>query len=195
MNPINEFLNWFEEARAAGVPEPAAMALATCVDNRPSVRMVLYRGVSAGALRFFTNYESRKGRELEANAHAAAVFHWEPLRRQVRFEGSVERLPAVESDQYFAARPRGHQLGAWASRQSEPMTEAELRSRYGEAEERFAGGPVLRPPHWGGYRLLPVAVELWTGREDRMHERARYEMIAPTDEAGEVDWRVTRLGP
>lgn len=188
-DPIEQFLAWFAAAVAANVPEPEAMALATATaDGVPSVRIVLYRGLSGGAPRFFTNYRSRKAQELDANPHAAAVFRWAALDRQVRFEGRIERLADSESEAYFAGRPRRSQLGAWASPQSEPLPHEELARRLAEAEARFAGGPVPRPPHWGGFRVVPARVELWTGRENRLHHRALY---VRTGDA----WQPTELAP
>lgn len=182
-DPIALFEQWFEEARAAGEPEPEGMTLATCdAAGRPSARIVLFRGLSEGGFRFFTNYHSRKGGELESpaphGAHAALLFWFRTLTRQVRVEGPVEKLSAAESDAYFAARPRGHQLGAWASEQSQPIAgRAVLEARYAEATQRFEGRPVERPPHWGGYRVRPAVIELWRGREDRLHERQRFTRV------------------
>ncbi len=188
MNPIAEFLSWYEEAVRAGVPRPEVMALATSNDGRPSVRMVLYRGLSGEGLRFFTNYESRKGRALAVNPFAAACFYWDAMGRQVRVEGRVERLDAVECDEYFHARPRGHQLGAWASRQSAPQSHEEVLARYAEAERRFEGQEVPRPAYWGGYRIVPSTIELWQEQESRLHQRTLYVR-------GAEGWRREELGP
>jgi len=190
VDPVAELWRWYEEAVAAGEPEPEAMALATATpDGRPSVRYVLLRGASGGGLRFFTNYDSRKGDELAANPRAAVAFLWRKLGRQARAEGHIERLDAPESDAYFAARPRAHQLGAWASPQSRPIAYADLLARHAALERQHAGGaPVPRPPHWGGFRLIPDRVELWRGRPSRLHERLLYTL-----EDGV--WRVASLGP
>lgn len=181
---------WISGARSAGLKEPTAMTLATADrDGRPSARVVLLRGHDDGGLRFYTNYESRKGRELDANPQAAAVFYWAALDRQVRVEGNVERLSLAESDAYFATRPRGHRLSAWASRQSTAIPDrAYLEARMREAEQRFPGDDVPRPPYWGGYRIVPERFEFWEGRADRVHDRIVYVR----DGTG---WRVERLSP
>lgn len=178
-DPLDRFLLWFQEAGAVGVPTPEAMVLSTVsLEGAPSSRVVLYRGLSGRAPRFFTNYESRKGHELAVNPRASLLFHWDALQRQVRFEGVVERLSAEESDEYFADRPRGHQLNAWASNQSAPIeSRGTLLSRYAELERLYEGRPVPRPPHWGGFRLVPRVIELWQGMPDRMHEREVYTHV------------------
>jgi pyridoxamine 5'-phosphate oxidase len=171
-SPLPLFLRWFDDAVAAGVVQPEAMALATAsAEGRPSARIVLYRGVSDGGIRFFTNRQSRKGDELAANPQAAIVFYWEPLGRQVRFEGRIEVLGPAEDDAYFAARPRGHQLAALASAQSQPIAPETLLARYDELEDRYKNAAVPRPAHWGGYRLIPDLVEFWTQRPNRLHDR------------------------
>jgi pyridoxamine 5'-phosphate oxidase len=188
-HPLDLFQTWYAEAEAAQVPQPEAMALATATpDGHPSLRFVLYRGRSGEGLRFFTNYESRKAEELLANPVAAATFYWQPLARQVRLEGRVERLDARQSDEYFASRPRGSQLGAWASPQSRPFSYAALEARYAELEREYAGRPVPRPPHWGGFLLVPARVELWEGLEHRLHKRTLYT-------SGPGGWSRTELGP
>lgn len=191
-DPIAVLLSWRDEAAALGEPEPDAMSLATTgADGRPAVRIVLFRGVRRGRICFFTNYQSRKGEELLARPHAALAFFWPRLGigRQVRIEGSVERLLPEESDAYFASRPRGHQLGAWASDQSRPIPGPEvLEAKAAEAERRFEGVEVPRPSHWGGYGLLPERIELWTGRPNRLHERRLFL------KEGE-GWRASLLSP
>ncbi len=155
----------------------------------PSVRHVLLRGIDARGFVFFTNRESRKGRELATNPHAAAVFLWKELDRQISLGGSVERVDEEESDAYFASRPREAQVGAWASEQSRPIADREaLDARVAETQERFDGTEVPRPPHWGGYRIVPDALEFWQGRQHRLHDRFRYER----DAGG---WRIERLSP
>jgi pyridoxamine 5'-phosphate oxidase len=191
--PIARFLALLDEARRVGrerLPEPTAFALATVgTDGRPSVRMVLLKEASHAGFVFYTNYGSRKGRDLLARPFAAICFHWQPLDRQVRVEGSVERVSDEEADAYFASRPRGSQLGAWASRQSEPMVDAgELSRRYAEVEARFAGGSVPRPPYWSGFRLVPERVEFWIGQPSRLHVRHLY---SPDGDG----WRVQILYP
>ena len=188
--PHDRFLAWFEEARAAGVQEPEAAVLATCAaGGRPSARVVLWRGMFEDAYRFFTNYESRKSGELAANPQAALLFYWPTLHRQVRIEGRAVRLPDAESDAYFASRPRGHRIGAWASPQSREITgRSDLERRVAEVEARFPGDPVPRPPFWGGFGLIPDRYEFWTGRENRLHDREVYLL----DDEG---WHVRRLGP
>lgn len=188
-DPFRSLDAWYAEAEAVD-PQAHAMALATVdAEGRPTLRMVLYRGVSAGALRFYTNYGSRKAHELAANPQAALLFHWKPLGRQIRIEGRVAQLSAADSDAYFATRDRESQLGSWASRQSEPMASREvLLAELERMRERFAGQPVPRPEHWGGYGLTPQRFEFWQNRPSRLHDRFRY------DRDGEA-WRVTRLQP
>ena len=180
---------WFDAARAAGVHEPEAAALATASpDGRPSVRIVLIRGIDARGISWYTNRESRKGRELAANPRAAVAFHWAALERQVRLEGPVEPLTDAESDAYFAGRPHGSRIGAWASRQGTVIPDtAHLDARVAEFAARYPD-EVPRPPYWGGYLLRPDAVEFWQGRPNRLHDRIHHVR------AGE-GWRVERLSP
>jgi pyridoxamine 5'-phosphate oxidase len=188
-NPITEFLNAIERAAARQV-DTAPVALATAdAEGRPSVRMVLLRGADERGFVFHTNYNSRKAGELAANPHAALCFHWPTLEEQIRVEGRIERLPSSESDAYFATRPRGSQLGAWASEQSMVLPSREsLEEQYRATERRFEGSPVPRPPFWGGFRLVPARIEFWFGRPDRLHDRLSY-----TREAD--GWRIERLYP
>src|SRR5580693_907770 len=187
-NPLETLAQWLEEARQRGMAEPEAMALATATrEGSPSVRIVLCRGIDSQGIRFFTNYESRKGRELDANPAAAASFFWPVLDRQVRVEGRAERLPAADSDAYFDHRRRGHQISAWASAQSRPLSSLEaLKQRAGELERAHEGRPVPRPPYWGGYLLRASSVELWSRGADRLHDRVRYER-------GGAGWTSVRL--
>jgi pyridoxamine 5'-phosphate oxidase len=189
-DPIALLARWYADAQAAGVPQVDAMTLATASpDRRPSARVVLLKGLDERGLAFFTNASSRKGRELAANPRAALAILWAPVERQVRVEGDVVALDAEESDAYFATRPRGSQLGAWASDQSEPLADrAALDERWAALERRWAGQPVPRPPHWGGYRVVPDAIEFWQGRANRLHDRFAYARTA-------TGWERTRLQP
>jgi len=175
-DPLGQFERWFEDARRAALTVPEAMALATATPKgRPSVRMVLLKGADERGFAFHTNYESRKGVELAANPHAALLFHWQPLGRQVRVDGPVARITVDESEAYFRTRPLGSRLAAWASPQSRPLTDrAELERLYAKAQERF-GENVPLPPTWGGLRLVPDAYEFWEHGDDRLHDRVRYE--------------------
>jgi pyridoxamine 5'-phosphate oxidase len=189
-DPLEQFRHWFADATAR-LEVPEAMALATATpDGAPSLRMVLLKGFDERGLAFYSHYTSRKGRELEANPQAALLFHWRPLGRQIRIEGRVEHVSDAESDAYFATRPRDAQLGALASRQSEPLaSRAELYDRLAELEGDLAGGPVPRPATWGGFLLVPAAWEFWQHGESRLHDRFRYEL----EPAG--GWRIERLFP
>ena len=190
-DPLELIRAWFEEADAAGLFEPDAMALATASpDGMPSVRIVLLKGIDSRGLRFFTNYGSRKGRELDANPRAAVTIHWATMHRAVRAEGPVERLSAEESDAYFASRGRESRLGAWASRQGTPIPDREtLEAAFAAADARYPGDEVPRPDYWGGYRLVPDAVELWQGRPNRLHDRRHFLRTA------DGGWRSERLSP
>jgi pyridoxamine 5'-phosphate oxidase len=187
------FATLFEEAAAAGEPDRTAMVVATAgLDARPSARVVLMKAWDARGLVFYTHLDGRKGRELQANPHAALLFHWPRVRLgvQVRFEGPVEVVDDAEADAYFATRPRGSQLGAWASRQSETLDSRDMfEARLAEAEGRFDGREVTRPPRWSGLRVAPERIEFWFGAEYRLHERQLYER----DRAG--DWHRRMLFP
>jgi pyridoxamine 5'-phosphate oxidase len=188
-DPITEFLNAKERAEAHQI-DTAPMTLATTdPDGQPSARVVLLRGIDARGFAFFTNYNSRKGRDLDATRKAALCIHWVELDEQIRIEGRVERLADAESDVYFDGRPRGSQLGAWASDQSAPLPSREtLEEQYREIEKRFDGKPVTRPPFWGGYRVIPHRIEFWYGRPDRLHDRVEYVRDGDT-------WKIERLYP
>lgn len=189
-DPLSVFDTWFAEARAQDPRFADAMTLATAtLQGRPSARTVLYKGLHEGAVCFVTNYDSSKGRELAQNPQAALVFFWSSLNRQVRFEGRVEAASPAWSDEYFAARARSSQIGAWASAQSQVIASRDvLEQRLHQAEARFAGQPVPRPPFWGGFRLVPERIEFWLGQDARLHDRYSYARAAG-------GWAVSRLLP
>jgi pyridoxamine 5'-phosphate oxidase len=191
--PFRRFAEWMERALAAQVPEPTAMALATAdAQGHPSVRMVLLKGFDESGFVFYTNLESRKGRELAENAHAALCFFWQPLELQVRIEGRVEPVSAAEADEYYASRVRGSRIGAWASLQSQPLGSYQgLMDSVQEYEARFTGDDIPRPPHWSGFRVIPSRIEFWQGRPNRLHERERFDL----DPADPNLWRVQNLYP
>ena len=189
-NPFRQFDVWFKQAIDAQLPEPNTMTLAT-VDSRgrPSARIVLIKAVDERGFVFFTNYESRKGLELAQNPHASLLFYWIELERQVRIEGAVVKTSDAESDQYFASRPVGSRIGAWASEQSKVIeSRAALEAREREFSAQYGDNPP-RPPHWGGYRLIPDAIEFWQGRPSRLHDRLLYTR------SGNADWTIARLSP
>ncbi len=189
-DPVEQFLAWLHEAEEAGLPEPNAMTLATASSGgMPSARIVLLRGCDQRGFVFYTNYESRKGRELSANPHVSLVFYWPQLERQVRVEGTAVRVAAEESDAYFQSRPRASQIGAIASRQSSQLADrSELTERVRRLTERFDGKPIPRPEYWGGIRVIPTALEFWQGRPSRLHDRLAFLRNGDA-------WRVARLSP
>src|SRR5262245_21399477 len=176
-DPFALFENWFDAALKGGLVEPTAAALATCgADGQPSCRMVLLKGADRRGFVIFSNSESRKGREISVHPNVALTLWWDRLERQVRIEGAVERVSDLEADAYHASRPRPSQIAAWASAQSRPVHDrAELDARFAEAEKKFEGRDVPRPPHWGGFRIVPHAIEFWQGRRDRLHDRIVFE--------------------
>lgn len=188
-DPMAQFERWFKDALDAGVPLANAMTLATVTaEGAPDGRVVLLKGIEAGGFVFYTNYASRKGRQLAHRPAACLVFLWTPLERQVRIEGVTERVPAADSDAYFQSRPLGSRLSAWASPQSEPVADRETLERaLAEMENRFGAEPP-RPPNWGGYRLTPHAIEFWQGRENRLHDRLLYRRR-------NGGWTIERLAP
>ena len=189
-NPIAQFRQWFDAALGANLPEPNAMHVSTVTANgRPDGRIVLLKDVSEAGFVFYTNYESRKGRELGDHPFAALTFFYPELERQIRIEGRVEKVSAEESDAYFGSRPRGSQIGAWVSHQSTVIDGREvLENRQRELEAQFAGQSVPRPPYWGGFRVVPNALEFWQGRPSRLHDRIRYRQ-----EGGK--WLIERISP
>ncbi|SOE51216.1 Pyridoxamine 5'-phosphate oxidase [plant metagenome] len=188
-SPIDQFGLWFDQALAGKVPEPNAMTLATAdAAGRPSARIVLLKGYDPDGFVFYTNYESRKGEDLAAQPWASLLFFWQALERQVRIEGPVEKVSAADSDAYYKVRPLGSRIGAWASKQSQPISRDELEARNAQYTASLGEDPP-RPPHWGGYRLRPESMEFWQGRPSRLHDRLVYRR----DDGG--IWRVVRLSP
>jgi pyridoxamine 5'-phosphate oxidase len=189
-DPLVQFQAWFAEAIAAEIPEPNAMTLSTVsVEGKPSARIVLLKGIENGGFVFYTNYRSRKGQELAQTPYAALTFLWLPLERQVRIEGRVDPVDPVVSDAYFQSRPRGSQLGAWASDQSSVVRDrATLELELQRLEEQFGSGPIPRPDHWGGFQVFPTWVEFWQGRPNRLHDRLCYRQ-------GQQGWSLERLAP
>lgn len=190
-NPFNQFRKWLNQAIEAGLPEPTAMTLATATkDGKPSARIVLLKNVDEEGFVFFTNYGSRKGRELLKNPTAALVFHWVELERQVRIIGKAKNVSREESEQYFRTRPIGSQLGAWASKQSEILqSRQEIEKRVLELEAQYANKEIPVPPVWGGFRIKPTEIEFWQGRPNRLHDRLRYAL------ARGGKWKIVRLSP
>ena len=191
LDPIVQFERWMQDALDAGIHLPNAMSLATAsAEGRPSARMVLMKSFGADGLVFFTNYNSRKARELTDNPHAAAVFYWPALERQVCMAGKAQPVPSEESEAYWSTRPVASRLGAWASRQSEVIPNRDvLEASFGEAVERFAGSNVPLPPQWGGFRLTLDSIEFWQGRPNRLHDRLRYVRVPG------LGWMIERLSP
>jgi pyridoxamine 5'-phosphate oxidase len=189
-DPIRQFAAWYAHAHAAGVPQADAMTLATATeDGMPAARMVLLKGHDERGFVFFTNRESRKGEELAKNPLAALLFFWQALRRQVRVEGRVEQVSPAETDVYFLTRPRGSQVAAWSSPQSQPVaSRTALDQLFAETEARLADVKMTTPPFWGGYRVVPSVIEFWQGQENRLHDRLRYELT-------DAGWTRTRLAP
>ncbi len=189
-DPMVQFQTWFDEALAAQLPEPNAMTIATATpDGIPSARIVLLKGVDSRGFVFFTNYNSHKGQELLANPRAALVFHWTEQERQVRIQGTVEKISPIESDAYYDSRPAGSRLGAWASDQSQVIPDRSiLENRLGELNAKHPDGDIPRPDHWGGFRVIPQVIEFWQGRSNRLHDRLRYQKI-------DSNWTIDRLAP
>lgn len=189
-NPLNQFGKWFDEVLKSELSEANAMLLSTVANGRPTGRIVLLKGVDEAGFSFYTNYESKKGKEIEENPQVALTFFWKELERQVRIEGRIEKTSDSDSDDYFASRPRGSQLGAWVSHQSEVIESREfLEQKQKDFEARFEGGAVPRPSHWGGYRVIPDYVEFWQGRPSRLHDRLAYVL------SEDGVWKIERLSP
>jgi pyridoxamine 5'-phosphate oxidase len=189
-DPIKQFQSWFSAAVNAGIHDANAMALGTCANQQPSVRIVLLKDFDERGFVFFTNYASDKGRQLEKNSNAALTSYWMEVERQIRIEGKVEKTSREDSEHYFHTRPVGAQLGAWASHQSEVIDGRRmLDARLEEMKQRFGQGEIPLPPHWGGYRLKPERIEFWQGRPDRLHDRFRYTR------GRDGSWRIDRLAP
>ncbi|MBD2693832.1 pyridoxamine 5'-phosphate oxidase [Anabaena catenula] len=191
LNPFIQFKTWFNQATSAQLPEPNAMTLATCTpDGKPSARMVLLKDFDERGFVLFTNYNSHKGQELTANPHAALVFWWAELERQVRIVGTVEKISPEESDGYFEMRPANSRLGAWASNQSEVIAGREVLERQlQEFQRKYENQEVPRPPHWGGFRVIPQEIEFWQGRSSRLHDRLLYTRL------NDGSWKIERLSP
>jgi pyridoxamine 5'-phosphate oxidase len=190
-NPFVQFGRWFEDANGAGIIMPEAMTVATSgLENDVSARVCLLKSFDHRGFVFYTNYSSRKGKQIHENPRAALVFWWHSLERQVRIEGAVVKTTEEESDEYFATRPRGSQLGAWASDQSHVLAgRGGLDARFHELESIYGDRPIPRPPHWGGFRVIPIAFEFWQGRDDRLHDRFVYRL------RDAKDWVIERLAP
>lgn len=188
---ITQFTSWWNDALASKIDEVNAFTLATATtDGRPSARIVLLKGYDSNGFVFFTNYESQKGKTLAENPAACIVFFWKELERQIRIEGNIEKVSATESDEYFFSRPLGSQVGAWASPQSQVIESRDTIEKNVQAlEEKFSRSPIMRPPHWGGYRLAPKLIEFWQGRPSRLHDRLQYT-LQPNG-----TWKIERLAP
>jgi pyridoxamine 5'-phosphate oxidase len=189
-SPFAQFAKWFEEAKAAQPQHPESMTVSTCANNVVTARVCLLKGFDERGFVFYTNYNSRKGSQISENPRVALCFFWPVLDRQVRIEGAAVKTTEEESDEYFATRPRGSQLGAWASTQSAVVFGREdLDQRFRQLEANYKDRPVPRPPHWGGYRVIPLEIEFWQGRADRLHDRFVYRLREPKD------WIIERLSP
>ncbi|MBV9386471.1 MAG: pyridoxamine 5'-phosphate oxidase [Chroococcidiopsidaceae cyanobacterium CP_BM_ER_R8_30] len=190
-NPFQQFSKWFNQALQAQLPEPNAMTVATVTpDGKPRARMVLLKNFDTSGFVFYTNYKSQKGQELAGNPQAALVFWWAELERQVRIEGYVEKVSTQESDEYFHSRPKNSRLGAWVSNQSQVIENREvLEARLQELQAQYEHQDVPRPPHWGGFRVVPAVIEFWQGRPSRLHDRLQYVRVS------ETDWVIERLSP